>query len=392
VRSKGVLQLPDYVPGAPEDSYPDVKTIENEYRRLDEKWLSLHYQANLWVVFCATILELLMFFVLESLRQILLTPAGYFLKYLLVPFSLNLFFLAVTHHAIKSPRCSEKCRVYAVSVSVMLCCFVIYTVHSVFPALYLIFAIPMILTVIYGDRRLTSVITGLCIGGKMLADFLLYRYSGRDFVLSTPLDAVNFYLSLVILGGLYVICLLLIRIERAKNNVGIELELERLRLCKTAMTDALTGIGNRQALRKAFSEMEDTPRRRYMLVMIDIDHFKDLNDSHGHTCGDSYLTAFGAVLREMCAENGQPFRFGGDEFCILLQGVIPEYVRNFCLKLQSRFQEEQKKLQGSGSTTLSIGVADYRFGEQPYELLQRADAALYRAKQERDRICFATFE
>ncbi|MCI2059004.1 MAG: GGDEF domain-containing protein [Oscillibacter sp.] len=365
-----------------------AEAIQDEYRRLDGTWLKMQCQVLFWIVIFAAVMETVMFFILRGVGAIQTSSVYYALKYVTAPCGANFLLLAVMSWIRRSTRRSEQKKIWTVSIIAALICFVLYTVHSVFPALYLIFTLPMILTIVYADRRLTSVVAVICIVGKILSDFCLKWDTDRANVLQDQLTTVDFWLSIVILCTFYVICLALIQVEREKNNVSLKLEWERRRLQAEAVTDSLTGIGNRQALRRAFNEMEQRPKTLHTLAMIDVDNFKLLNDTWGHACGDTYLTALGTAMRAECAQSGEAFRFGGDEFCILFHGLAPCRTEEICQNLQRRFCEEQAALNGPRDTTLSIGIADYRFGEQPFELLQRADKALYRAKQEKNHIIF----
>lgn len=366
----------------------NTEAIQSEYRRLDEKWMEMQFQANLWMVLAATAIEISMFFILYEIGAVSTARNRYVVKYLLAPFGANLIYLLAMDVVIRSKKLVTPQKLYAVSILTSLCCFTYYTIHSAFPALNLLFTIPVFVTVVYADGRLTTIVAALCLAEKTAADLLIVWDSSKSSVFTDKFSLMNFCLSIVLLAMFFALCLNLIRIEKKKNNVSIELEQERLRLREEAITDALTGVGNRQALREAFQEMEASRRTRYMLLMLDLDGFKRLNDGFGHACGDKYLQLLGKILRETCREAETPFRFGGDEFCVLLRAAAPERAEELCLEIQKKFQIEQEVLDGPPAATLSIGIADYRFGEPPFELLERADKALYQAKQKRGSICF----
>jgi len=374
--------------------HQNVETIKREYQRLDSKWLRTEYQLHIWVVLLTTVFELAMFFILHGLDMIGIPAQRYLIKYLLVPFTANLLILLGSFFAMRSSSRSERAKIYTISLNISLCAFVIYTVHIAFSALYLIFAVPMILSVIYADRRLTLLVSSSCIAEKLAADLLINWDPARVSVWENKLTTVNFVLSLLILVIFSAICLVMLVIERKKINFSIELEQQREEVDRQAHTDALTGIGNRQSLREALSQVEQNAGQAYALAMLDLDHFKALNDHYGHPCGDRYLTTLGTVLREVCGTTAQPFRFGGDEFCILFpMPADSEAVRSACREIQDRFSREQPALpDGSRGITLSIGVAEYRSGEQLSRMVERADAALYQAKAKRDEVCIRAKE
>ena len=128
------------------------------------------------------------------------------------------------------------------------------------------------------------------------------------------------------------------------------------------------------------------------VMMVDADHFKRINDNHGHPCGDAVLAALGAFLRDRFRSGDVVCRYGGEEFCILMPGmaldVASEKAEQLCADVR------QLPIQALGQRlhiTLSIGLSVCPLhGEDPASLIQAADAALYQAKaQGRDRVCLA---
>ena len=157
-------------------------------------------------------------------------------------------------------------------------------------------------------------------------------------------------------------------------------------LYSMATTDALTGLDNRRNLLEKV-QLEIDRARRYGLslgfLMVDIDHFKNINDTYGHDAGDRVLQRVGALLRETMRTPDHVGRLGGEEFGILLTNVTPlrtkeiaELLRIRTAALAVAYGEAQIGF------TVSIGVADLRVdAENPLlDMMKRADAALYRAK------------
>lgn len=152
-------------------------------------------------------------------------------------------------------------------------------------------------------------------------------------------------------------------------------------------TDPLTGIGNRRLFDKALHRMAGQAVERgepLSLLMIDIDHFKQFNDTHGHPVGDLVLKLVAAKLAEKAASPRLAARYGGEEFAILLPGLdlaetlrLAEQIRSEVATREVVLRAEGRRL---GVVTLSIGAASLKSGEPVEALVARADAALYRAK------------
>ena len=184
------------------------------------------------------------------------------------------------------------------------------------------------------------------------------------------------------------------RLGRSKREIQqLRQDLENVR--RDALTDPLTGIANRkqfdQRLREACAAaLEDGGE--VALVMADIDHFKAFNDRFGHRVGDEVLKLVARHLRNHVKGRDTPARYGGEEFALILPattlegaGVLADQIRK---SLAEHSLTSRKTDLRYGKVTLSLGIAVYRLGERLDDLLQRADRALYLAKQEgRNRVC-----
>lgn len=170
----------------------------------------------------------------------------------------------------------------------------------------------------------------------------------------------------------------------------------RAELQKTATTDSLTGLYNRRHLADVFPKLLARARRqgsRLFGVLIDLDKFKPVNDTHGHICGDRVLERFAARLREHSRVNDYLFRMGGEEFLVLTETPDRDGVVALAEKLRQAMAT--LRITCNGQTigfTISCGIseADIQLDTTASlrDMLTRADAALYRAKQSgRNRVC-----
>ncbi|MCS7173275.1 MAG: GGDEF domain-containing protein [Armatimonadetes bacterium] len=148
-----------------------------------------------------------------------------------------------------------------------------------------------------------------------------------------------------------------------------------------ANTDPLTGLLNRRGIFAAF-DIEAERHRRYghplSVVLFDVDHFKRINDRHGHSAGDRVLVRVARIVQGVIRPADSLARWGGEEFLLLL----PETPLEGAVDLAERLRREIA-LQGTelGSITASFGVAEFHSSDNLGALVRRADAALYRAKE-----------
>jgi diguanylate cyclase (GGDEF)-like protein len=171
------------------------------------------------------------------------------------------------------------------------------------------------------------------------------------------------------------------------DQVAIALENARLfeEVQNLALTDALTGLYNRRGLFEIghieFSRMIRL-ERPFAAIMIDIDHFKRVNDEYGHPVGDQVLQFLAAELRSMVRGADLVGRYGGEEFAIFLSGSDGVAALNLAERLRGKIEKTSFQIEDKSiGLTISLGVADYNENSPNLEtMVARADQALYVAK------------
>lgn len=173
------------------------------------------------------------------------------------------------------------------------------------------------------------------------------------------------------------------RLKKAEDQ--IKAQAKEIRTHETeARTDSLTQLANRRAFddeiarRTAESNRHGTP---YSLLILDVDHFKKFNDTHGHQAGDEVLRKVGEALTECARETDLACRYGGEEFAIVMSstsgkdgGILAERVRKAIEALRIPYEGKNLKV------TVSLGLAQFQSDKTPQDLIRRADEALYESK------------
>jgi diguanylate cyclase len=162
-----------------------------------------------------------------------------------------------------------------------------------------------------------------------------------------------------------------------------------------SFTDGLTRVSNRLHFEQILIELASAvdagdASEPFCLMMVDLDQFKQINDRHGHRVGDEILVLIAGILKSCIKSRDTVARYGGDEFAVILPKTTLDEALFLAEELGNRVRTRDIRAKPSGTSfghmTVSIGVAEYHKGETSSSLVDRADGALYRAKQSgRDR-------
>lgn len=229
--------------------------------------------------------------------------------------------------------------------------------------------------IITSHASLDTAVTALREGAY---DYLIKPFEDLE-VISAVVDRALEKVSLVVENRLL--------LEKLHIN-NQELELANVFLREMAIRDGLTGLYNHRHFQETLAaEVARSQRhkREFSLIFFDVDHFKTFNDTHGHPEGDTLLRILGQLIQERLRETDLAYRYGGEEFVLLLPETSKEGAVVVAENLRMKIETTPLKgaeIQPMGKITVSIGVATFPGdGEEAAKLLENADQALYRAKQ-----------
>jgi two-component system cell cycle response regulator len=182
-------------------------------------------------------------------------------------------------------------------------------------------------------------------------------------------------------------------LTRARSNIRQKRYMDRLRQTVRrsvgmALYDPLTGLNNRRFLERRLPAMIDAARERaapLTMMILDIDHFKRINDTYGHEAGDHVLKDFAAELRQIVRGGDLLCRLDGEEFVVAMPGVDAVHATRMAERARRAIENTEfpiRAARGSVAITVSIGLADLHGEQDSSELYRRADRALYLSKSE----------
>ncbi len=236
--------------------------------------------------------------------------------------------------------------------------------------LYQLILIGIILRTGQSCGRRSAFLVCLC---YMAATFFAAYPVGLSLVMETVYNLLIF--AVLTVGSSYVH--VLVRRQMDNEQQMKELERENDRKDQMVLTDALTGLYNYRAYKE---KIESVPQ--YALLVIDIDRFKKLNDTYGHGFGNKVLVKLGMIIRQSIRTGDMAFRYGGEEFVLLLPGANGTLGHKIAERLRqqveaSSFSHGKQEV----PVTISIGISVKNPGTDSQTVFEQADSALYKAKQ-----------
>jgi len=246
-----------------------------------------------------------------------------------------------------------------------------------------------------GDVRLGFLVAALSLITLLVGGVIIYSSSKKVAILYLYISLICLMIRCVyeggyhfyLLGGYFLIILIFInKLVKTKYDNYIEHIETRLRFKKESLTDPLTGLPNRRHMEIFMEKFMPASRRtghEFQIIMIDIDHFKKYNDTHGHIQGDKILIDLANLVNKNIHGSDFFVRYGGEEFTLILTAISHENSLSFLDDLLRKIEKEL-------SVTVSAGIASSSMSDDIDQLLKLADNALFQSKQNgRNRISVA---
>lgn len=182
------------------------------------------------------------------------------------------------------------------------------------------------------------------------------------------------------IGASIAITVFLLMVEHARRHAFQRLKIANKTISDLAIRDALTGVYNRRHIVSEISRAEDGTET-FTICLLDLDHFKRINDTYGHATGDLTLQKVAKTIQNEIRQEDCFGRYGGEEFLLLLRDLELADSKLFLERIRQRIEAlDVNGLDQSTCVTISGGIAQYRPGESSAQTINRADEALYTAK------------
>ena len=349
-----------------------------EYYAIINEWQAGIMKVNLALIIIMFLIEIVFMFVLNATGEISVPIKQYIPRYILRPSLINAVVYGVMFYAFKSSEVRNSFRAMIPLVLLTVVLSNMLVVHYVFPAVYLVLTVPLFTSTIYGSMRITKNLFWVLMP--------VYVISIVQIVLTPFFKMPDAFWYNVVIGFIgiplsYLLVRNIVQYENEKEQLVSEQYVANQELQRKALYDGLTGVLNHTGLFQVLEEeIKDYHEGKTLyLALLDIDHFKQINDDFGHEAGNQVLEKLGEMLNDYANNNVHVARYGGEEFCIVFTGM-KDYEAMRLLKDMHREFPTYHYRGIDRKVTFSAGLAPYRNGLNANSFVEKADQALYLAK------------
>lgn len=359
------------------------QNINRDLDSLRKRWTRSISNIALIVYLIITLTEIAVFFLFKATGKENFNEQFYLRHFFLFPLIINGIIVTLMYRAVKSSM-KDGTKSYLMSFLFVMLIFVMNIVHSVFPVILITFAVPVLLSVIYSDKRLTNTTAVFALILEIIAEFFIVWDGDKPLPFESADNFATILVSFMTQIGLFIISQQILKFEIIKLKLTKDFEIERYHLMEEAMRDGLTGINNRKAFDKNLEDISKNklPEDTFVFAMIDLDNFKKINDNFGHQEGDKALIiAAEIILTEAKKYNGNAFRYGGDEFVIIFRNEKYNDIFKTCLKIKALYEKSLTRQMKEVNSSMSFGLSECRGDEDLNDQISIADEQMYAFKK-----------
>lgn len=364
-----------------------LRETDVKQRNTLDKWrdnLMKMMLASIAILFLA---EVIMYFFLEPNGLVDMTAARYAVRFILNPGMFNLAIWGISYLLVKKTHVSWRVKNYILITCLALICFCVAYVHGFFVVTTCVFSLPIILSGIFADNRLTRYTLLLCCFLLLLSGLLpRYDVTSRDGMFWYNMSITSVYLCIT---SLFTGRINTFNTEMSRNLRESYQQIQSVE--KELLLDQMTGLYNHTGFYQRLEERMKTCGEEgdsLSLVVIDIDNFKEVNDTYGHENGNIVLISLSEILREVCGRYGDVCRYGGEEFAVIFPEVSGGEAFEIMEEARTKFASCKYQFMKNRRVTFSCGIQQMGDEKSAQELFEKADRAMYHAKGNGKNKCY----
>ena len=357
--------------------------MENDYREESrKKWQKSMLIIAAFICAIAFLVEIIIYFIYRVSGKIDALNSEYLIFRILTPTACNLtlFLVMIYFKNVKKESKVIRHRDDYMCFCLYAICLIIAVVHNFYHVTWIIPALCQFINSIYADKE--GIKRNYRYINIALAIIVFFAFIERSYEITyLVVTAICAYaISFII----YLISTLLVNYNNEQIEYMEENYLRQKKLLEELDIESMTGIFNRNSLESRVGQVIDEHKNKKLntyLVMLDIDHFKNINDRYGHTSGDEVILRLVRYIRGVIDGGVTAFRYGGEEFILLFRNMPCQKVFGCIDNMRISFSKEKYIFDENISITFSAGITGYVDGMSVDDFVESADKALYFAKE-----------
>lgn len=360
-----------------------------EIAKINKRWQDLMIRVCFIIDIIIFVVELVLgvYFIREEYSSHY-NESTYWIFYLLIPTFVNFATTTLAWFLVNRTKISEDKKNHVVSYALLAICFVVATVHGYYPVVLGVYIIPNFVATVVGDRKFVKHIflaTVIC----LVASTALIPLFAENW--SVEWSIVMSLITLVILVILFCLGIAISELMNQKDLLLRFSSIENNRMREEVSRDLMTGLYNHAEFFNRLDEYFKEPalrNKQLTVVMIDADNFKDINDNYGHLNGDIALISMARFIKEGVGKKGVVFRFGGEEFAVILPDISSEKAFEMFEELRVKISQIKFPFMKESQLTISVGIYTRKESDiEPNSIIEKADIAMYKAKKSTKNRC-----
>jgi len=344
---------------------------------LQTRWRKDFFSISVFFAIVCLVSEILLYIVDLLFSKAFEPGTSYRVRHFYIPIIVDVAAILVVRACLTSKRASSGLKnAWACMLLLVICCCE-QLVHYNCGALLCLPCLAVFMSALFADERISLRLTILGCASTLISGYINARSGEQSFSV-----LVDINIGLIILWMSFVATRLVIKYVREQFYVISNSSNREKDLLYKLRLDPLMGIYNRGGMDKIITQLignfDDS--KPMSLVMIDLDHFKKINDTYGHQCGDEVLMFLADSIGDMGRKNVVPCRYGGEEVVIILKECPLKDAYDKTMSLLEEFRKKRFAFAPNLAITFSAGLADYRSDMTADDWIKKADENLYKAK------------
>lgn len=364
--------------------------LEEFKNNQNRKWRKKVFRSSLIAAFVILSIEMFTFLAYIIMGLMDVSIGKYLIGRLAVPSMINFGALFIYRFIESKSKVKDDTKNLLLAIVILLLCGVVALFHNFYFILWIVPTLAIFYSTLFNDPRIMKNI----IWGAVIEAFLAFMVSLINKNFTFRLTFSYLIVTIFFICGEYLIARKIIEHHAEQQEMICNDIIKQQELLERLDLDPSTKLYNRKTFDRHVEEVIENSNeqeifgeRRYFMLMFDLDHFKAINDTYGHLCGDRVLLGISSILQKYTEGKGRAYRYGGEEFVVILEPCKKIEAYSVSEQIRRLLKERTFDFDVNKKITVSIGAVWYEKGWDSVRWIAEADKLLYQAKNSgRDRV------